>query len=150
MTTGFLRGLWLWASLLALTACAAPPSAESAAAAPAQSHPTRPPPRMSDPLPPERMPEAGSVVKLDKSCSTDADCVVKNVGNCCGAMPACVNKDSPADPAAVRAECARSGRMSVCGFREISACQCHDGRCEEAGGSGQAVPGPALPARPPG
>lgn len=84
-------------------------------------------PRMSDPMPPERMP---SPVALDYSCRADADCAVKNVGNCCGMMPACVNKDSPTDPAAVQAECASKGLSSVCGFREISACSCVDNRCQ--------------------
>lgn len=147
MHTLFLHGLC--ASLLMLVACAAPPSASQnvAPSAAAQAQPAKPPPRMSDPLPAERVPEAGTTAKLDKSCQSNADCAVKNVGNCCGAMPACVNKDSPTDPAAVQAECARSGRMSVCGFREISACQCSDGRCEAV--DGQALRGPALPATPP-
>lgn len=70
-------------------------------------------------------------VELDRTCSTDADCTVKDVGSCCGYYPACVNIDSPTDPAAVRAECARRGESSVCGFREISACQCIEGICKE-------------------
>ena len=87
------------------------------------------PPKMrtGGPLPPRRMP---SPVELDRSCSTNADCTVKDVGNCCGRYPACVNVDSPADPAAVRAECARRGESSACGFREISACQCVKGNCK--------------------
>lgn len=137
--------LCLILSLSLLAACAVPPSAAQGPVEPSQQ--PRPAPPMSDPLPAERVPEPGAVVRLDRSCGSDADCAVKNVGNCCGAMPACINKDSPTDPAAVQAECARSGRMSVCGFREISACQCSDGRCEAVGG--QALRGPALPATPP-
>jgi hypothetical protein len=68
-------------------------------------------------------------VTLERSCRSDNDCTVKNVGNCCGAAPACVNVDSPTDPAAVMAQCQASGRMSVCGFRPISACQCVSGKC---------------------
>ena len=64
-----------------------------------------------------------------RSCRTDSDCVVKDVGNCCGAMPACVNKDSPTDPAAVRAQCAKDGMASVCGFTEIAGCRCANGQC---------------------
>jgi len=67
--------------------------------------------------------------QLDLRCHTDDDCTVKNVGNCCGAFPACVNVDSPTDPAAVMAQCQASGRMSVCGFPAISACQCVSGQC---------------------
>ncbi len=105
---------------------AAPPASAPVPAAQApDSLPAAPP--MSDPLPPERMP---SDVTLDYSCRADADCAVKNVGNCCGMMPACVHRDSPTDPAAVQAECARSGMSSVCGFVEIAACSCVSNRCE--------------------
>jgi len=104
-------------------------SGESTRQAPQPS----PAPPMGGPLPAERVP---SPVKLDTSCKVDADCAVKDVGNCCGAMPACVHKDSPTDPAAVQAECARKGMASVCGFREISACSCSDGRCRDASDAG--------------
>jgi hypothetical protein len=82
--------------------------------------------RTGGPLPPQTLPEP---VKLDRSCRSDADCTVKNVGNCCGEYPACVNRDSPADPAAVMAQCAKTGSMSVCGYREIGGCSCVDGSC---------------------
>jgi hypothetical protein len=71
----------------------------------------------------------GSVV-VDRSCSSDADCTVKNVGNCCGHYPACVNVDSPTDPEGVQAACAESGRVSTCGFPAISSCQCVQGTCK--------------------
>lgn len=92
------------------------------------------PPRMSTPLPPRRVPDAPAVV--DSSCRTDADCAVKDVGNCCGYYPACVNKDSPTDPQGVKAQCAKQGMASVCGFREVSACSCNAGKCEAAGAGG--------------
>ena len=82
--------------------------------------------RTGGPLPPQALPEP---VKLDRSCRSDADCTVKNVGNCCGEYPACVNRDSPADPGAVKAQCARQGLTSTCGFRQISGCRCVDGSC---------------------
>jgi hypothetical protein len=69
-------------------------------------------------------------VRIDRSCTTDADCTVKDVGNCCGYYPACVNVDSPTDPAAVRAQCAKDGRASVCGFPAISHCQCVARQCQ--------------------
>ena len=68
--------------------------------------------------------------QIDTRCRSNADCAVKNVGNCCGAMPACV--DSPTDPQAVQAQCQAKGMMGLCGFREISACQCDNGQCVEA------------------
>ena len=70
--------------------------------------------------------------QIDTRCRSNADCAVKNVGNCCGAMPACVNRDSPTDPQAVQAQCQAKGMMGLCGFREISACQCDIGQCVEA------------------
>lgn len=82
--------------------------------------------RTGGPLPPRVLPEP---VKLDRSCRSDADCTVKDVGNCCGKFPACVNRHSPADPAAVMAQCAKTGMMSACGYREISGCSCVDGSC---------------------
>ena len=84
---------------------------------------------MSSPLPAR---ETRAPVTVVTTCKTSADCAVKNVGNCCGAMPACVNQDSPTDPAAVQAQCQAKGMMGVCGFREISACQCDNGQCVAA------------------
>lgn len=122
---------------LALGACAAPaPQAAAAqdgtASAGAQARQPVRPPGMSDPLPPQRLP-GHAPPELDSSCRTDADCAVKDVGSCCGYQPACVNRDSPTDPAAVRAQCQRQGMASVCGFREVTACSCNAGRCEAAG-----------------
>jgi hypothetical protein len=117
----------LLSSALAI-ACAAPSATTgtSGLVPDAAAEPARTPP-MSTPYPPRELkPE----VDVDYSCRTRADCAVKNVGNCCGAQPACVNKDSPVDAAAVQAQCQASGMMGVCGFQEISACQCVSGRCE--------------------
>jgi hypothetical protein len=137
---------------LLLAACAAPapnghaPAAatpETQASVAAQTPPAppsddgeyprpKPPLPSRDPLPPGQTP-----VAVDYSCKADADCAVKNVGNCCGYYPACVNTRSPTDPQGVQAECARKGMMSVCGFPEISSCTCKQGRCEAASGDVQ-------------
>lgn len=114
-----------------LAACAAP-TANADGATPVTGNvavpsPPRTAPPMSKPSPPREAPQQAGVV--DYGCTTSADCAVKNVGNCCGAQPACVNKDSPTDPAAVQAQCKASGMMGVCGFQDISACQCVSGRC---------------------
>ena len=69
-------------------------------------------------------------------CKTNADCEVKNVGNCCGYFPACVNKESPTFPDKVKAACAAQGMSSICGFPEISGCSCVEGRCAPLGGPG--------------
>lgn len=66
---------------------------------------------------------------LDDSCSAAIDCEVKNVGNCCGMMPACVNRAFKPDPAQVQAQCAKEGRAGICGFQELSGCQCVESRC---------------------
>lgn len=64
-----------------------------------------------------------------RACTVDADCTVKNVGNCCGEYRQCVNVAHEPDPAGVKAACEREGRSSVCGSPEISGCQCIDGQC---------------------
>lgn len=75
-------------------------------------------------------PTEAAVGEVDFSCRTDADCAIKNVGNCCGYYPACVNIDSPTFPEAVMAQCAAEDRMAVCGFPDIAGCQCVEGRCQ--------------------
>ena len=137
-----LRACMLFAAL-ALGGCAAPQSAGQVVAkadsetaptqAAAPAAPVTTPPqlprrkaRTGGPLPPQLLPEP---VKLDYRCTSDADCAVKDIGNCCGAYPACVNKDSPINPAAVQAQCAKLGRMSACGFQPIDACSCRQGQC---------------------
>lgn len=99
---------------LALGACAAPPADAGA------------PPAGTDPV----AVASGDPLDLDTGCRVDSDCEVKNVGNCCGYFPACVNKDAQPDPGAVQARCAELGMASVCGFREIQACTCVENRCE--------------------
>lgn len=71
-----------------------------------------------------------TVGTVDFSCTTDAECTIKDVGNCCGAYPACVNVDSPTFPEQVKAKCAAEGMSSICGFPSISSCQCVANRCE--------------------
>lgn len=102
-------------ALLALTlvACAAPTTDAG-------------PPAGADPV----ATATGDPLNLDSSCRVDTDCEVKNVGNCCGYFPACVNKDAQPDPEAVQARCAETGMASVCGFREIQACSCVENQCQ--------------------
>lgn len=103
--------------------------------APATS-PADPAPPMSDPLPAERVPDGSAApAALDRSCRTSADCVVKNVGSCCGAMPSCVNANAKPDPAAVQAQCARNGMSSICGFKEVTGCSCVVGTCQDEAGA---------------
>lgn len=97
---------------------------------------TRQAPPMSDPLPALQVPDpkpapGASVPTLDVSCRTTADCAVKNVGNCCGFYPRCVNVAAKVDPAAVMAQCQRTGELSVCGFKEVESCECVRGECQD-------------------
>ena len=118
---------------LALCACstAAPPEARDLAAAPPAS------PAQAGAVPDNDVPRPAiptSTVlsdgaEVDYSCTTDADCTVKDVGNCCGYYPACVNVDSPTFPERVKAQCEAEGMSSICGFPEIGSCMCKAGRC---------------------
>ena len=141
----------LLVSLVAMAGCAAPSTNAPATGNLAGSTPPEPasPPAAPAP-PPQASPglarAADGTVVINTRCRTSADCAVKDVGNCCGTMPACVNKDSPTDPAAVQAQCKAKGMMGVCGFQELTACQCSAGQCVSAG---PANPEPSVdPAEP--
>lgn len=113
---------------LAAAACAPNGGSVAAPSAPSVSEaPVQPPPAAT--VPPAPSPSAP-----DASCRVAGDCAVKNVGNCCGYFPACVNKDAVVDPDAVRAECERSGMASVCGWRDIQACDCVQNQCRAVDG----------------
>lgn len=115
-------------SLAGCTARTAPASTAAAPATePAASLPGAPMPSPGLPL------TAKQAANPDRSCQTDSDCAVKDVGNCCGYYPMCVNKDARTDPAAVRAQCDKDGMASICGFQEISSCQCVDNQCQSLG-----------------
>lgn len=123
---------------LSLTACSAPaPSPETPQSAATTPAPPAPQPPKAAPAPaaptttaPVEHADSANPMAPDRSCRTDADCAVKDVGNCCGRFPLCVNKDAKVDPAAVRAQCAKDGMASACGFQEVGGCQCVQGRCE--------------------
>lgn len=135
------------ALLIACSAAPPPPSAGTppanipaatpttpAAAAPVSTSPAAPAPVASAPAP--ASPVAVNPANPSRSCRSDADCAVKDVGNCCGYYPMCVNKDAVTDPAAVRAACASEGMAAVCGFREVRGCTCKAGVCEDASAAG--------------
>ena len=68
---------------------------------------------------------------VNRACKVDADCDVKDVGNCCGAYPQCVNKDAQTDPAKVRAQCASEHRVGTCHVMAVSGCSCEQGQCAD-------------------
>ncbi len=108
-------------ALVFITGCTAPATAKDT---PPSGFPTNP---LDQPVKPRPIGADPSIV--NRSCKTDADCTVKDVGNCCGYYPACVNINAKTDPKAVQAQCAKSGMASVCGFPEISDCKCVKGQC---------------------
>lgn len=116
-----------------LAACSSPaPAPATDAAAPAATatapEPAAPAPQF--PAPGQHSEALEPVaIAMDLSCASDNDCVVKNVGNCCGQFNACVNRGSPADPSAVMAQCAKEGKMSMCGSPVIAGCACVQGQC---------------------
>ncbi len=69
-------------------------------------------------------------LNIDYSCNTDFDCAIKDVHNCCGYYPKCVNKDAKVDPNYVRKACAVEGISSVCGYPSIDSCRCVQNKCE--------------------
>lgn len=74
-------------------------------------------------------PSDGTSQGPDDACREDRECVVKDVGSCCGYRPACVNRDRPTFPEQVRARCLKQGQVGVCGFPDITACRCVERRC---------------------
>jgi len=93
---------------LLASACASSPS-------PSASSPSTPAPQTEAPLPADG---------IDYGCAQDADCVVKNLGSCCGYNPRCMNERSEPVP-----EQCGSGMMGSCGFPEITHCACQESRC---------------------
>jgi hypothetical protein len=117
----------LIAVLLWVAGCASPP-------APDETAPADTPTAMeSAPAAPAGVDSAASPLPelpaLNLRCQTDADCTVKNIGNCCGYLPACVNKASPTAPDLVLARCAASSEEPICDHPMIYACLCEQGIC---------------------
>ncbi len=98
----------------------------------------------TEPDSPAAKPPVASAVAPSLACQTASDCIVKNVGNCCGYYPACVHKDQSVDPEAVQTRCTAEGKSSICGFPEISACACVESRCVSSG-TGNSGGDPRLP-----
>ena len=120
-----------------LAACSSPAPATTDQAAASADTPATSPAAPEPAAPAAQFPTPGQhsealepvAIAMDLSCASDDDCVVKNVGNCCGQFNACVNRGSPADPSAVMAQCAKEGKMSICGAPVIAGCACVQGQC---------------------
>jgi hypothetical protein len=127
----FKMRILLLSLFLLLSACAAPQNAseikltEPSLSTPAETSNTKP--------------DLNKTVEtkigvVDYSCKQDSDCAIKDVGSCCGASPACVNKDSKTFPEQVQAKCKADGMSSICGFPSISSCSCKNNKCEGVSG----------------
>lgn len=67
---------------------------------------------------------------IDTSCRTVEDCEIKDVRNCCGYFPKCVNKDfEVASPEFVAKRCEIEGLFGSCGFVAFQNCDCVDNNC---------------------
>ena len=62
-------------------------------------------------------------------CKNDSECVVKDVHSCCGYYPRCVNINYEPDIKSVISECMKKGVVSVCGFPEVTNCECRENKC---------------------
>ena len=68
-------------------------------------------------------------------CNTDSDCKIKDIHNCCGYYPKCVNKEHVPDIAEVERECEEKGISSICGFPDITSCMCVEHVCKSMQGN---------------
>lgn len=84
---------------------------------------------MLESYPPQLKCPSKKIAQEPYACDEDSDCVIKDVHNCCGYYPRCVNKDYEPDIKAVEKECAEKGRVSVCGFPQITSCKCVGNKC---------------------
>lgn len=99
----------------------------------APATPAPPVPGAAPPAPPPTFDSSLAAHEgLRFDCSSDNECAVKNVGNCCGHYDACVRADSPTDPEAVLRECADLEIAGICGYPVIERCVCSAGRCQAA------------------
>ena len=67
---------------------------------------------------------------IDYTCQKNSDCVIKDIGNCCGHYPVCTNVKTRAMPELMKNMCLNEGMASVCGYNAINRCECVSGRCE--------------------
>lgn len=67
---------------------------------------------------------------INYSCDADSDCEIKDVRNCCGYYPECVNINAKVDPDFVNKACGEESMGSICGFPSIDACKCVNNKCQ--------------------
>ena len=67
---------------------------------------------------------------IDRSCIADGDCVIKDVHNCCGYYPQCVNKNAQVNPEMVTMICDKNQLGGICGSDTIKECECMKQKCK--------------------
>jgi hypothetical protein len=67
--------------------------------------------------------------QINYNCAVDSDCEVKNIGDCCGYYPKCVNSEANVDPELVSKTCQKEGLVSGCGYQDVDICECISGQC---------------------
>jgi len=68
--------------------------------------------------------DAGGAAGPGFGCKVNLDCVITNVGNCCGYYPRCANVNATFSPPVCT-----GGQAGVCGFPSIDSCECRQNRC---------------------
>ncbi len=71
---------------------------------------------------------ADELSRVNTSCEVDADCAVKDLRNCCGLYPACVNTAAVINTELDDPQC--DGFASICGYETITECHCQDHQCQ--------------------
>ncbi|KAL7571191.1 hypothetical protein ACA910_008853 [Epithemia clementina (nom. ined.)] len=66
---------------------------------------------------------------VDYSCTSESDCAVKDVGNCCGTYYLCVNVNFTPNRSLACPD-GNGSMYDMCGWRDIDKCICEQGRCE--------------------
>ena len=67
---------------------------------------------------------------IEYSCQVNSDCVIRDVRNCCGYYPKCINRNSDTKPELVQELCRLTDTMAICGFPTINSCVCNNNVCE--------------------
>ena len=67
---------------------------------------------------------------VDKTCTTNEDCAIKDIRSCCQEYPTCTNINFNPKPKLVQDLCEVSNTMPVCGYPTINNCECIDGICQ--------------------
>ncbi|MBS3074963.1 hypothetical protein J4429_00730 [Candidatus Pacearchaeota archaeon] len=66
---------------------------------------------------------------INYTCEQPEDCEIKDVRNCCGYHPECVNKNSIVNASLVKELCEHGAQTGLCGYKDIKSCKCEKNKC---------------------